>query len=374
MPPSKKKTPRGPQRCFWIFTDNGEAGSKGVNLVPEAWKILPAGVRYLTWQLERADTGQLHLQGYIELLKTQYVSWLHKNISDTASYLVRRGTQAQATDYVHKEETRLQGPWVLGKQTEGQGERTDLESFRDAIGSGRTLTELKETHLPQLARYGRLYDRLKALYRPIRREGHGVEVVLLIGMPGMGKTRYVFDGWEMDPQFYELPSIRGGTLWVDGYDGHTKVLMDEFSGAASRMDLDILLKLTDTYPRRQQVKGSFTYFYPKEIAITTNVHPLKWYNWTDRQAQYLALKRRIKHVLIFFDENKEPIEANEDFWWDKELDPPPLTVFKGNQLDYPGLLKAIWVHSHKPKQICDHKNNYCVNNCNIYHTTNWWNK
>lgn len=361
---SKKKTKRGPRVHYWVFTDNGEEGSKGAKLVPEAWKILPDGVRYLTWQYERADTGQLHLQGYVELLASQYEAWLHKNLSDTACYFVRRGSQEQASLYVHKENSRLEGPWELGQKKEGrQGERTDLESFRDAIGSGATLTMLKDTHLPQLAKYGRLYDRLKMLYRPVRREGSGPTVTLFIGLPGTGKTRSVFDTWELDPDFYELPSMRNGVLWIDGYDGHTKVLLDEFTGAGSRMDLDILLKLTDSYPRRQQVKGSFTFFNPKDIVITTNVHPKMWYDWSTRQAQYLALKRRIGEVWVFYELYKEPIFADDSFWWDEELNPKPSTVYKKDLLDYEKLLGIIWRSSHKKTGDCDHVNNYCVNNC-----------
>lgn len=375
--PLKAAKSRGPRARFWVFTDNGAKGTKGKDLVPEAWKVLPDNVRYLTWQYERAPTtGQLHLQGYIELRAAQYVRWLHRHISETARFLIRRGTQEQATTYTHKEESRLQGPWELGQPTEGAGSRTDLERFRDAIATGATLTVLKETHIIELAKYGRLYDRLRMLVRPVRREGPGPNVTLLIGIPGTGKTKAVYDEWELDDQFYELPSVRGGIQWIDGYDGHMKVLIDEFTGAASRMDLDILLKLIDTYPRRMQVKGSFTHFHPSEIQITTNVHPLKWYNWDNRQAQYLALKRRFTRVLIFFDINKKPLVADDDFWWDEELNPPPKTVYKRDRLNYEALLGLIWSSSHKPKQQCDHAMNYCVNNCDQrpWHKTKWYNK
>ncbi len=373
---ARKKKARGPQVRFWVFTDNGAAGTKGMDIVPEAWTVLPEGVRYLTWQYERApDTDQLHLQGYIELLNSHYVSWLHNHISCTACYFERLGTQKQASVYVHKQESRVSGPYSLGIPTEGQGERTDLSQFRDAIVTGATLRDLSENYLPQLARYGRLYDRLKTLYRPNRREGSGPSITLLIGISGTGKTRSVYDLWELDVNFYRIPSIRQSKIWIDGYDGHTKVLLDEFAGASSSLKLTDLLELLDSYPLRLHIKGGFTYFRPKEIMITTNLHPIMWYDWSKRQAQYLALKRRIKKVLIYFKENEEPMVAGDDFWWDPVLDPAPTNIFGKKFIDYPKLLKCIWTSSRNRNVDlgpCNHLMNYCTGKCKEKSNKPWW--
>ncbi len=323
---------RGPQRCFWVFTDNGEAGTKGSELVPEAWKELPDGLRYMTWQLERTeDTGQLHLQGYLEVTRSRYQTWLHKHVSLTAAFFVRRGTQEQAITYCHKEKTRVSGPYSLGKKGEGQGERTDLDSFRDAIAAGTSLRSLKETHLKQLARYGRLYDRLQPLARPRRREGQGVQVTICYGKPGTGKTRSVYDDWEDDDQFYRIPSTNNGNLWLDGFDHHEKVLLDEFAGASSHMRLDKLLEIMDRYPLRLNTKGSFAWYHPTHLVITTNIHPSKWYSWEGREVLYLALKRRVGQVLLFDADHEKPTVAGEEFWWDPVLDPPPIHMYKGDK-------------------------------------------
>jgi len=319
-PEGEKKTKRGPHRVFWVFTDNGTTGTQGKELVPEAWKTLPAGVRYITWQYERADTGQLHLQGYIELVKAQYLSWLHANISSTARFRVRRGTQEEAVVYVHKEETRLEGFWELGKKTRGTGMRTDLDSFRDAISAGTPLRDLQHDHILCLSKYPRLYHMLAPLARPIRRKGHGVYVTLCYGRPGTGKTRSIYDQWEDSPQFYRIPSCRSGGIWMSGYDFHEKVLLDEFAGASSHMRLDRLLEITDRYPLRLETKGGFVWFHPKELAITTTTHPRYWYVWDKRSDHYAALRRRIHKVLLFVDPDQPPTEAGEDFWDDPNWD------------------------------------------------------
>ncbi len=364
------KDKRGPHVRFWMFTDNGKKGSEGKELKSQPWTTLPDGVKYLTWQLERAPTsGHLHLQGYIELSSAQYSRWLHNHISATGCFFVREGTQAQACTYANKSKSRQKGPFWLGVKAEGtKGARTDLESFRDAIATGATLKDLTLSHLPQLARYGRLYDRLKALYRPRRRRGDGPDIALLIGLPGTGKTLSVYEAWEDDDQFYDMPSVGASQLWVDGYDSHCLVLMDEFTGASSRMDLDVLLKLIDSYPRRLQVKGSFTHFYPKRLAITSNVHPLKWYDWNNRHAQYFALRRRIKSVWIYFKLGEKPKLADEEFWWDPVLYPRPLTLYnEKSKLDYQKLLGAIWTDSRRVEVQdlgeCNHWANFCTGKC-----------
>jgi len=346
--PLKNKMKRGPRAVFWVFTDNGAEGTKGRELVPEAWKVLPDGVRFIAWQYERSESKQqLHLQGYIELMRGQYLSWLHANVSSTACYFVRKGTQEEALAYVQKEKSRLEGPWELGSKTEGQGMRTDLESFRDAIDKGTPLRILRGTHLQQLAKYPRLYQLLLPLARPRRRQGCGIQVTLLIGKPGTGKTRSVYDRWEDSDQFYRIPSCRSGGLWMNGYDFHEKVLLDEFAGASSHMRLDRLLEITDRYPLRLETKGGFTWFHPTHLAITTTKHPKYWYTWDTRSDEYLALKRRIQTVLLFTDANEKPIEAGEDFWWDPILDPPPINKFVGNPVDDDGQWGPFAIHKLK---------------------------
>ena len=313
--PPKKKTKRGPCRRHWFFTDNGVAGKKGKELIGEAWKELPEGVSYLSWQLEAGKkTKHPHLQGHIELKRDQYVSWLHKSISKTARFLVRRGTAEQCDAYCHKEKGRLEGPFTLGVASKGPGSRTDLEALREAIKEGAPTRILAEDHLICLAKYPRLVATLKTLYRPRwDPAGERVHVYLFYGKTGTGKTLSVYKRWANKNSFYEMPIATMGTWW-DGFDGHDRVLMDDFSGSSSHMRLDTLLKILDSYPRRVPVKGSFAWYKVKYVAITTNIHPRKWYDYSDREEQYNALHRRIKKVILFDDTTKKMYIAPDSFW------------------------------------------------------------
>ena len=289
-----QKKGRGPRVKYWFFTDNGEAGLKGAALLlqPEKWKQLPAGVAYLTWQLEEGkDTKHPHLQGHLNLVKAQYVSWLHKVVSSTASFQVTHGSLSQCDTYCHKEEGRLAGPWTLGTPLKGQGFRTDLAELVSKVKEGVSWKELIADDPNMVFKYDRFIKRLKGLFRPkYDPDGEGTRVILLYGKAGCGKTRAAFDHWK-DNNFYELALSGSSQLWWDGLDRHDKILLDDFAGASSHMRLDVLLKILDRYPRRVPVKGSFEWLQgDKHIIITSNIHPYKWYKWDGREEQWPALK------------------------------------------------------------------------------------
>ncbi len=336
----KKPNPQGPHVRRWVFTDNGEKGKGGKELVSEAWKELPAGTTYLSWQLEQGSkTEHPHLQGYIELSRSQYVSWLHANISRTAGFLVARGSPAQASEYTHKEEGRLAGPYELGVLSDGQGSRTDLVEVRELIRGGASTRDILECLPHMVARYPRFLQTCKQMYRPkYDPEAKGIKVILYYGKTGTGKTRTVYNDWSLKPEFYEMPIATTGTWW-DGFDRHTLVLMDDFAGKASHMRLDTLLKILDRYPRRVPVKGDFEWYAPQQVAITTNIHPRLWYDYSDREEQYNALKRRI-HKVYCYDE-LGPYVAQEEFWEEGEAFVPQASSLKK----------------------CNHKNNYCNKSC-----------
>lgn len=340
-PPKKKnKRSQGPCVRFWVFCDFGEKGKGGKELVGEAWKELPAGVTYLSWQLELGEkTHRLHLQGYVELSRSRYLSWLHAHISSTAGFRKREGSAEEASAYTRKEETRQEGPFELGVLSEGQGSRNDLVEVRELIRGGASTRALLEDLPHMVARYPRFIQTCQRLYRPkYDPEAKGIKVILYYGKTGTGKTRTVYKDWSLKPEFYEMPITSTGTWW-DGLDNHTLVLMDDFAGAASHMRLDTLLKILDRYPRRVPVKGDFAWYAPHRVAITTNIHPRKWYDYSDREEQYNALKRRIHKVYCY--DKDGPYVAEEDFW-EEDADFVP--------------------QSYETKK-CNHRLNYCNHSC-----------
>jgi len=150
-----------------------------------------------------------------------------------------------------------------------------------------------------------------------------VQVHLLHGEPGTNKTRFAF---HMFPDLYAIPcNTANASVWFNGYEGESTVLLDDFSG---EMPLVQLLRLLDIYRVQVPYKGGYVWFAPQNILITTNVHPRKWYDYEKRDSSWQALKRRITSVLDFnrrrwsdecnFEVGRElnQEEDKEEFTWD----------------------------------------------------------
>lgn len=302
------------QANHWCWTFNNPEEE------PEVFgaRIMETGkVRYIVFQLERGEQGTLHWQGYVELTRSQRLTWLKNNISNTAHFEKRQGTRKQARDYCMKDDSREQGPWEYGDwRSGGRGRRNDITAFKDAIASGKRKRELIDEYDHEMCKYPKFYETVRALKRPKREADDYCGVVLLYGWPGTGKTRYVVENY---PEYWES-SIGNGTQWYDGYDGHSVVLFDDFAGKMSKVPLDVTLKLFDRYVRQVPVKGGHTWWHPNLIFVTTNIHPRKWYDWSERENQWPALIRRITHV----------------YWYKRngEVEEPEKSEFMNNEYDY----------------------------------------
>jgi len=63
------------------------------------------------------------------------------------------------------------------------------------------------------------------------------------------------------------------------------------------MPLTSALKILDQfYVRMAPVKGSFTWWNPRIIIVTSNSHPSTWYDYSKRQEKEAALRRRFTKV------------------------------------------------------------------------------
>ncbi len=324
-------TPPRPQRVSrrtparsrnWCFTENATEDSKLLQAEQVGLEAFTSGVRYLVFQRECASTGQLHYQGYLELSAAQRLSWLKTNVSSTAHFEKRMGSQAEAIAYCKKDDTRIvgpnSGPWVFGTPSRGQGSRTDIIEFRDAILSGSRRSMLIDSFPLQMARFPRFTLEVRRTIRPPITQDF--KVILYYGETGVGKTRWVEEHWRnKEGGFWRLPIV-SSALWFDGYDGEERVLFDDFAGAASKVSLVNLLQILDRYPIQVPVKGSFVWWHPKRIAITTNSHPNSWYKWTGRMPSYFALRRRFTKIYQFLDGVRIPATSAEDWMSEADLD------------------------------------------------------
>jgi hypothetical protein len=214
------------------------------------------------------------------------------------------GSSAQNIVYCTKSDTRIAGPWSFGSPRQ-QGHRTDIEGFRDAIISGKSLSDLISDHPRELAKYDRFYHTVRnELYykREVKLFKKGLKprvIVLWSANPGSGKTRFVYDHHEAEGIYkVEFGTGSKGSLWFDNYNGEEVFLLDDFYGNCR---YDFLLRFLDRYPIRCQSKGGSSSPVRRIVYITSNCPPEMWYARLPIGPD--ALLRRIDYTYCFDDLN-----------------------------------------------------------------------
>lgn len=280
------------QSKFWVYTLNNPE-------VPTDWTDK---CKYAVYQNEVGENGTPHEQGYIELARSQRLSYVRKLLSK-AHWEPRRGTAQDARDYCmstgkHSAKPRVSGPFEYGTFTnERPGKRNDVELIHEEIKAGKTNFELWEEHFSTMARIHKAVDRYRMESAPQRDPSTPPEVTVIIGPTGSGKTKYISD---KEPLLYWKQQSK----WWDQYRQEPAVILDEFKGW---LPFTELLRLLDRYPIQVEQKGSQMQFNSPRIYLTSNYHPEDWY----KNREYLpALYRRITH--LYWLDDDEPYEVTPD--------------------------------------------------------------
>lgn len=261
------------------------------------------GLRYFVYQKEKCpDTGRIHYQTFLQYKNALRLTTVRRRFPSTDVRIADNPEGAR--NYCMKLDTRQEPPVEWGTFVT-QGKRSDLSEFADLVRQGKRKRDLILTHPCVIARYRHFYQDLAENQRPERRPR---QVILLLGDPGTGKTKYVWDNY---PDHYAVPVDKN--FWFDGYDGQDTVLIDDYSG---QYPLTLFLRLLHEYPERVPRKGGYEWWNPKTIVITSNIGIDRWYKYEDRHEHYLALKRRI-HTIINF-----PLDEDQIPTWEPATEEP----------------------------------------------------
>ena len=254
---------------------------------PEEWvnKVWESGVAsYIIAQEELAPTtNEPHLQGYIQFKGKKRLTWIKKNIHETAHWEMARGTGKENAAYCSKPDTRLAGPWEKG-QLVTQGKTAGLEQACDMVVARATDEAIAEA-LPGV--YVRHFRGLQELRRALKitpeQRTWLPELWVLIGASGSGKSRWARE------TFPDAFWKSAGTAWWDGYWGQDTVVLDDFSGRF--MPLTDLQHLLDGNPMQVEIKGGSVPMLARRIVITSNWHPSEWYS--ERVDPARSIMRRV---------------------------------------------------------------------------------
>lgn len=252
---------------------------------------------YAVFQEEMGAEGTRHFQGYLEFKNRRRLTAIKRLPGAARMHLEkRRGSRNEARDYSMKDESRESGPYEFGEFADtAQGKRSDLSRACDMLQSGSSLIDVAQSEPTTFVRYNRGLQALVNIQPRERTEAP--EVTLLYGPPGCGKTRAVRESESVDELWVSPP---GSTMqWFDEYQNQEAALFDDFDGKSSKVPLSTCLQILDRYAIRVPVKGSHVWWLPRRVYITTNYHPREWYDWSSREVQYPALKRRFTHVIYW---------------------------------------------------------------------------
>lgn len=241
-------------------------------------------VLYLSAQLEVGVLNTQHIQAYIEWRSPLRFSVV-KNMFSRAHIENRCGTPFEAFEYCLKLVGRSKDYWSVTSESVPKISYSKKLDWYELCRQISTLYEFKK-------RYEYLYIKnqkyihtyyLDVFRAPVKRD---LEVIVLFGNSGIGKTSYVYD---LEEDLY----VKDHTQWWDGYLGQSVVLIDEYSG---QWPIEYLLKVLQGFRMHLQVKGGYVPALYTKVYIASNFSFKDWYPFLPL-VQFSALSRRISKFL-----------------------------------------------------------------------------
>lgn len=228
-------------------------------------------VKFGRGQLERTPTTEtIHLQCYIIMQTRKRFSTIQKIIrsfDDVGRVHLEscKGTHGQNVAYVTKPDTRVDsldpfGDDVTGEELSQGGNVGKIARLIETASGPRGISgALEELPVTGMQNIRNLQTYLHFTQKP-----HvGVRFNIFIsGPPRCGKSRFA---WSL----LGLPYVKGAGKWFDGYVGEKTALFDECQTLGRITDL--ILKITDRYPARVEVKGGSVWFNSVVNVFTSNL-------------------------------------------------------------------------------------------------------
>lgn len=235
------------------------------------------GTSWIRGQLEQgAESGYLHWQIIVAFSKKTSLAGCKQTFGDKVH--AELGRSEAAADYVWKEETRVAGTqFEFGVKPIRRNSKTDWESVWESAKKGDI------DAVPASIRV-QSYRTIRTIASDFSKVS-GIERTTYVfwGRTGTGKSRRAWaeaglDAYGKDPR---------SKFW-DGYQDQQHVVVDEFRGG---IDISHLLRWTDRYPVRVEIKGSSKPLCATTIWITSNLDPRLWYPELDSETVDALLRR-----------------------------------------------------------------------------------
>lgn len=255
------------------------------------------GIKYSVYGRETGSESTPHMQGYIQFSNPRNWNGTKSKIGGKKG---RAHIEVAASDgWTNREYCTKDGDYWEKGDVPKQGDRKDIKTINeDVLIHGKMVKDLLNEDL--ITNYQQLrYAEGLQKYAPVRNRfatkespelASKIEIKWYWGETGSGKTKSAIEFFG-DNDYW----ISGRDLkWFEGYYGQKYVLIDDFRG--DFCTFHFMLRLTDIYPLRVEVKGSSIPWVPYVIIITCPYHPEDVYQTVENKEQ---LYRRISEVRYF---------------------------------------------------------------------------
>lgn len=268
----------------WVFTCNNPTAQ-------DIEKLGSIDVQYIVYQRERGASGTEHLQGLLCFAGKQRLSGLRKRLGPF-HFEVMRGSLEQAEAYCTKEDTRVgdigTSVYRRGSKPSGQGNRSDLDAIAVVIQSGASERAIFDNDPGAYIKWSSGIRRARELFQ-VKRTWK-TEVYWCFGGTGTGKSRWC---QEQAPDAYWKTA---GDYWWCGYSGDADVIIDDYR--CDFCKFSELLRLTDRFPLKVNIKGGSVQFVAKRLYISSPLPPVEmWEKRSEEDIQQLV--RRLSRVIKF---------------------------------------------------------------------------
>lgn len=288
---SKKPT----QSKNWAFTYFADEDILK-NYIKKIWKHPDNKecIRYICGGIEMCPTtGKKHIQGWIQTTTKRRMGGIKKILQSKKIHVESLYSTVENNEKYCKKD----GNYITYGKFITQGQRTDLEQFINTLKE--TGGNLKKCALDNPDLYCRYRSGLKDIAAWIQEESaqdfRKLEVNVLYGPTGTGKTRTALK--KCIEKTNEYPYIITGDQmsWWDGYDGQKAIIIDEYD---SQITCTQMLNILDGYKLRLPIKGSHTWAKYTTVYITSNVPPSKWHSMAKTEHRKALMRRITNKTLI----------------------------------------------------------------------------
>lgn len=179
-----------------------------------------------------------------------------------------------------------------------QGSRQDIKVVINDIKNGSKLHDIMIKYPSQYNKYHKLIKDSCFFYA--KKRIVPPKLIIRFGEPGTGKSEsWIKLQMENEQNIYKLDfKDCPGTIWFDGYYQQKYLIFEEFKPA--RMDICTLLTFIDGGEKHLEVKGGTTQLNSEYIIITSNLHPLDWYNKATPLHRLALLRRISQYGQVFY--------------------------------------------------------------------------